>query len=402
MSDPTTPDRPTPEAPTPTTPAKPGDAASTSANGTTTAPTRATTGVGSTPVGGARSGESARDAGRKSPDSRTGEKTATGDQAVDGRAAKAADSGDAKVGSGGKVTEDAKAADDKASPGKTDAGDDTIEIGTVGLSEKSASAGQQSAAVTPAGSAVPDFEPSAAQRSGALSVWFGISWRRSSAKKQAKRQLSDKPPGTTIDGDRAAAKKSAGSNLETGKTAAAGKKPWWRRIRVKRGPWLTVGGILVVLALLAVVGYVWGLGPLNRLNAQRSMTPPAKLAGLDRITDPQIRSQAQLDQTREALSRINDGKQVTVEAYGSFQGDQLFVLIALRGRVDIDKTVADSGATGDQIKKVGSSTCVETPNLPTQCYRGSSTLTVIVQSANDGVTVDAVEPVAEEAFNAMK
>ncbi|WP_328998101.1 hypothetical protein OHA18_27025 [Kribbella sp. NBC_00709] len=179
------------------------------------------------------------------------------------------------------------------------------------------------------------------------------------------------------------------------------KKKWWR-IRV-RGPWVTVVAAVAVLIVLALLGYVWGLGPLNRLNAQRGITPPAKLAGLDRITDPDIRDRAGLDQTREALSRINNGKQVTVEAYGSLDGDRLFVIIALRGKVDIDKTVADSGAAADKIKKVGSSTCVESSgNLPTQCYRGSNTLTVIAQSANEGVNVDQVEPVAEEAFKAMR
>jgi len=180
------------------------------------------------------------------------------------------------------------------------------------------------------------------------------------------------------------------------------KKPWWRRIRV-RGPWMTVVGALVVILVLALLGYVWGLGPLNRLNTARGITPPAKLAGLDRITDQEIRGQLQLDETRQALSRINDGKQATVEAYGTLDGNRMFVVIALRGKVDIDKTIADSGATPDKVKHVGSSTCVEsTGNLPTQCYRGSNTLTVIAQSANEGVAVDQVAPVAEEAFDAMK
>jgi hypothetical protein len=148
---------------------------------------------------------------------------------------------------------------------------------------------------------------------------------------------------------------------------------------------------------------VWGLGPLNRLNTARGITPPAKLAGLDRITDQEIRGQLQLDETRQALSRINDGKQATVEAYGTLDGNRMFMVIALRGKVDIDKTIADSGATPDKVKHVGSSTCVEsTGNLPTQCYRGSNTLTVIAQSANEGVAVDQVAPVAEEAFDAMK
>jgi len=180
------------------------------------------------------------------------------------------------------------------------------------------------------------------------------------------------------------------------------KTQWWRRVKL-RGPWLTVGAAVVILIALALLGYIWGLGPLNRLNTERGITPPAKLAGLDRITDKTIRDQAGLDQTREALSRINNGKQVTVEAYGSLDGNRLFVIIALRGKVDIDKTVADSGATPDKIKKIGSSTCVESSgNLPTQCYRGSNTLTVIAQSANEGVKVDQVEPVAEEAFKAMR
>ncbi|MEU4197333.1 hypothetical protein AB0E69_35930 [Kribbella sp. NPDC026611] len=208
-------------------------------------------------------------------------------------------------------------------------------------------------------------------------------------------------------------KSDATVGVKAGETAAYGippagpKKPWWRRLSLRRiklrGPWLTVAGVVVILVVLAVLGYVWGLGPLNRLNAERGITPPAKLAGLDRVTDQDIRNQAGLDQTRDALSRINDGKQVTVEAYGSLDGSRLYVIIALRGKVDINKTVADSGATPDKIKKVGKSTCVEsTGNLPTQCYRGSNTLTVIAQSANEGVAVDQVEPVAEEAFNSMK
>jgi hypothetical protein len=194
-------------------------------------------------------------------------------------------------------------------------------------------------------------------------------------------------------------------SADGGKAGAAtltAKKKWYRRVLVP-GPWLTVGGVVVVLVVLALIGYLWGLGPLSRLNTERGITPPAKLGGLERITDQEIRGQLQLDQTRDALSRINNGKKATVEAYGNITGNRMFVVIALRGKVDIDKTVSDSGATPDKIKKVGHSTCVEsTGNLPTQCYRGSNTLTVIAQSANDGVTVDAVEPVAEEAFNAMK
>ncbi|ADB31364.1 hypothetical protein Kfla_2288 [Kribbella flavida DSM 17836] len=160
---------------------------------------------------------------------------------------------------------------------------------------------------------------------------------------------------------------------------------------------------MLVLLVLAGFGYFAGLGPMNRLNTARDITPPAKLAGLERISDTQVRDQLKLDQTREALSRINDGKQATVEAYGDLNGKRMYIVIALRGKVDIDKTIKDSGATPDQVRGIGDSICVTaTDTLPTQCYRGSNTLTVIVQAANDGVTVDEVGPVTDEAFNAMK
>ncbi len=213
----------------------------------------------------------------------------------------------------------------------------------------------------------------------------------------------------------AAGPKAVGSASAAGtKTAEAGdgggNGPWWKapwravkKIKWRRNPWVTVGSVVVVVLVIAAVGYFAGLGPMNRLNTARGIEPPAKLAGLDRITDEEIRGQLQLDQTREALSRINDGKQATVEAYGDVSGSRMFIVIALRGKVDIDKTIKDSGAAPDLVKVVGQSTCVEsTDNLPTQCYRGSNTLTVIAQSANEGVGVDTVGPVADEAFAAMK
>lgn len=165
---------------------------------------------------------------------------------------------------------------------------------------------------------------------------------------------------------------------------------------------MTVGGVLLALLVVAAVGYFGGLGPMSRLNTARGIEPPAKLGGLDRVTDSEIRGQLKLDQTKEALSRINDGKQATVEAYGNLDGNRLFVIIALRGKVDIDKTIKDSGASPEMVKVVGKSTCVESNELPTQCYRGSNTLTVIAQAANDGVSVNDVGPLADEAFAAMK
>ncbi|GAA0944186.1 hypothetical protein GCM10009554_38150 [Kribbella koreensis] len=189
-----------------------------------------------------------------------------------------------------------------------------------------------------------------------------------------------------------------------------GKGAWWKapwralkKVKWRRNPWVTVGGVVLALAVVAAFGYFAGLGPMSRLNTARGITPPAKLGGLDRVTDAQIRQQLKLEETRDALSRINDGKQATVEAYGNLDGQRLFVVIALRGKVDIDKTIKDSGARPEQVKKVGQATCVEsTDNLPTQCYRGSNTLTVIAQAANDGVSVNDVGPLADEAFKAMK
>jgi hypothetical protein len=177
----------------------------------------------------------------------------------------------------------------------------------------------------------------------------------------------------------------------------------FKKIKWRRNPWVTVGSVIVVLIAVAAVGYFAGLGPLNRLNTARDIQPPAKLSGLDRITDPDIRGSLKLDQTREAISRINDGKQATVEAYGDISGSRMFVVIAMRGNIDVDKTVKDSGAPAELVKRVGQSTCVEaSDSLPTQCYRSSNTLTVIVQSANEGVGADVAGPVTDEAFKAMK
>jgi len=173
--------------------------------------------------------------------------------------------------------------------------------------------------------------------------------------------------------------------------------------KARRNPWLIVGAVIVAVAVLAAIGYFAGLGPMSRLSTTRDIDPPDKLAGLNRITDSQTRNQLQLDKTRENLMRINDGKEATVEAYGDPAGDRLFVVIALRGRVDIDQYVKDAGAKPEQVKKLGKSTCVASADdVPTQCYRGSNTLTVIVQVANENVGADAVAPVAAEAFKQMK
>ncbi|MGW6282391.1 hypothetical protein [Kribbella sp. NPDC055071] len=212
-------------------------------------------------------------------------------------------------------------------------------------------------------------------------------------------------PDTLVGAETKATEKVAADGTAAGaadKPAEAVGKKWWRRVR-GRDVLVVVGGLVVVVGVLAALWFVWGVGPVSKLYTSRAIHPPAKIAGLDRVTDKSIRDQLQVEQIRQALKRINDGKDASVEAYGTLDGNRMFLVIAMRGRLDVNKTIADSGVAPDKIKHVGKSTCIETnDNLPTQCYRSSNTLTVITQSANEGVPVDQVEPIAEEAFNAMK
>lgn len=186
---------------------------------------------------------------------------------------------------------------------------------------------------------------------------------------------------------------------ETGGDESKPEKP----AKAKRNPWLTVGTIAAVLLVLAGFGYFAGLGPMSRLSTTRDINVPDKLGGLNRITDIETRNQLQLDATRDTLSRVNDGKKTAVEAYGDLTGDKIYIVIALRGKIDLDKTLKADGATPDQVKKIGEATCVPTvENLMTRCYRISNTLTVIAQDASNKLNVEAVGPIANEAFNAMK
>jgi hypothetical protein len=174
-------------------------------------------------------------------------------------------------------------------------------------------------------------------------------------------------------------------------------------VQPQRRPWLTVGAVAAVLVVLVALGYFAGLGPMSRLSTTQTINVPAKLGDLDRITDTKTRNQLGLDATRDQLSRINDGKKATVEAYSDPAGNRILVVVAMRGKVDIDKTVKESGASPEQIKKVGHSTCLTSGlNNVTQCYRGSNTLTVIAQDASNKMDVNAVGPIADEAFAAMK
>jgi hypothetical protein len=67
----------------------------------------------------------------------------------------------------------------------------------------------------------------------------------------------------------------ADATADTGELAPVPAVVDGKKAKRLRAPWVTVGGAVVVLLILAVLGYVWGLGPLNRLNTERGITPPA-------------------------------------------------------------------------------------------------------------------------------
>ena len=213
----------------------------------------------------------------------------------------------------------------------------------------------------------------------------------------------DKPSTQPGNGPKPAGGRGKLAGTPTSDAAPANGGAEAKKAQPQRRPWLTVGAVAAVLVVLVALGYFAGLGPMSRLSTTRAINAPAKLGGLDRITDAKTRNQLGLDATRDQLSRINDGKKATVEAYSDPAGNRILVVVALRGKVDIDKTVKESGASPEQIKKVGHSTCLTTGgNNLTQCYRGSNTLTVIAQNASNKMDVNAVGPIADEAFAAMK
>lgn len=172
--------------------------------------------------------------------------------------------------------------------------------------------------------------------------------------------------------------------------------------RSRRSPWLTVGIIALALLVLAGLGFFAGWGPLSRLATARDLDPPDTLAGLPRITDQTQRDRLQLDATREALSRLNKGKKAAVEAYGDPLGSKMYIVNAIRGKMDIDAEIKATGASGDQVKKIGDATCVENSQLPTSCYRNAGTVGLLVQDMTGKTPVDQVAQVAGEALDALK
>ena len=163
----------------------------------------------------------------------------------------------------------------------------------------------------------------------------------------------------------------------------------------------TLLSIFAVLVVLVGFGFFSGLGPLGRLSQRRDLTAPETLGGLSRITDQQIRERLELDRAADALSQNNKGE-TSVEAYGDVTSDTgLFVVIALRGKIDVNRVVADSGATPDQVQKRGTSTCTTQTDDIITCYRTSNTLTVMVRNSTGKAGVDKVAPITDEAFKAF-
>jgi hypothetical protein len=193
---------------------------------------------------------------------------------------------------------------------------------------------------------------------------------------------------------------------EAGAAAAAGSS---RSSTKPAGRWsvptLAVA-ILVVVAIVAAAGFFAGLGPLNKLSTKRSLHPPNQLGGLGRITDQETRTRLELDKINDTVAQTNEGHRTVVDAYGDVTGGAgLFIVIGLRGKIDIDKTVADSvdGAAGaGQVSKVGKSTCATTPNDGVvTCYRGSNTLTVMVRDGTGKAPANKVGAMTDEAFDAF-
>ncbi len=208
----------------------------------------------------------------------------------------------------------------------------------------------------------------------------------------ATKPTATKPTATKPGGTKSADSKSAGDK--------GGEKVGARKER-RRSLVTTLLSIFAVLVVLVAFGFFSGLGPLGRLSQRRDLQAPETLGGLSRITDQQIRERLELDRAAEALSQNNNGE-TSVEAYGDVTSDTgLFVVIALRGKIDVNRVVADSGATADQVQKVGTATCTAQADDIITCYRTSNTLTVMVRNSTGKAGVDKVAPITDEAFKSF-
>ena len=200
--------------------------------------------------------------------------------------------------------------------------------------------------------------------------------------------------GGEVGGRRADAAKGGGGSKGNGDKIGGPKER-------RRSLVTTLLSIFAVLLVLVGFGFFSGLGPLGRLSQRRDLNAPETLGGLSRITDQQIRERLELDRAADALSQNNEGE-TSVEAYGDVTSDTgLFVVIALRGKIDVNRVVADSGATPDQVQKRGTATCTTQTDDIITCYRTSNTLTVMVRNSTGKAGVDKVAPITDEAFKAL-
>jgi hypothetical protein len=214
------------------------------------------------------------------------------------------------------------------------------------------------------------------------------------------------PDLTPADDNGTASEPDEGGTSTPGESSAAtpSAEPSRSRTAGLRGYAVVVLAVLLVVGLIFAAGYYAGLGPLNNLSTKRSLRPPNALGGLGRITDQETRTRLQLDEVRDTLAQTNDGNRMAVEAYGDVTGGAgLFIVIALRGKVDIDQAIKESGATGDEVRTVGKSTCATTPaEQVITCFRGSNTLTVMVRDGTGKANADRVGGMTDEAFDAFK
>jgi hypothetical protein len=202
------------------------------------------------------------------------------------------------------------------------------------------------------------------------------------------------------DGKPADGKGKAGEAKADEAKAGDGKSQEEKERERRRSLVTTLLSVFVVLIVVTAFGYFGGLGPLGKLSQRRALNPPDLLGGMARITDQETRSRLELDQSAKALSKSNEGE-TSVEAYGDVASDTgLFVVIALRGKIDVNRTVADAGATADQVQTVGKDTCTTQTDDIVTCYRTSNTLTVMVRNSTGKVGADRVAPITDEAFNA--
>jgi len=109
-------------------------------------------------------------------------------------------------------------------------------------------------------------------------------------------------------------------------------------------------GLLIALALAGI------RGGCSALSQSADIEPPTTISGYVQVHGAQI--DGPLDAIKSEIQQDNPGKGVAVAAYGTNEGEPMFALALLRGRVDIDKELKDARATSR--KSFGPITCAKT------------------------------------------